>query len=94
MSIRYKIDILAALKNAGYSTYKLRKEKVFGERTIQKFRDGEIVTADNLSLICQLLECDIGDILTYYKDELTEEQEKPENLTEENETTEQEETAG
>lgn len=93
MSIRYKIDILAALKNAGYSTYKLRKEKVFGERTIQKFRDGEIVTADNLSLICQLLECDIGDILTYYKDEPTEEQEKPENLTEENETTEQDETA-
>lgn len=93
MSIRYKIDILAALKNAGYSTYKLRKEKVFGERTIQKFRDGKIVTADNLSLICQLLECDIGDILTYYKDEPTEEQEKPENLTEENETTEQDETA-
>ena len=38
MPIRYKIDILAALKNAGYSTYKLRQEKIFGERIKRKFK--------------------------------------------------------
>lgn len=65
MPIKYKINILAALKAAGYSTYKLRQQKIFGERTIQKFRDGEIVTADNLAVICKLLNCQPGDILEY-----------------------------
>ena len=65
MPIRYKIDILSALKDKGYSTYRLRKEKIIGERTIQKFRNGEIVSSDNLALICKLLECQPGDILIY-----------------------------
>ena len=34
MPIRYKLDILEALKQAGYSTYRLRKEKILGERVI------------------------------------------------------------
>lgn len=69
MPIKYKIDILTALKEKGYSTYKLRQDKIFGERTIQKFRNGEIVTADNLSVICRLLDCQPGDILEYCEDD-------------------------
>ena len=33
-----KIDVLAALKSAGYSSYRLRKEKIMGEATMQKIR--------------------------------------------------------
>ena len=65
MPIRYKIDVLAELKKAGYSSYKLRQEKIFGERTIQKIRDGEIVTADNIAKLCELLNCQVGDLLEY-----------------------------
>lgn len=65
MPIKYKINVLAALKEAGYSSYKLRQEKIFGERTIQKIRCGEVVTADNLATICKLLNCQPGDILEY-----------------------------
>lgn len=65
MGIQYKIDVLAALKEKGYSTYRLRQDKIFGERTIQKIRDGEIVTADNLAVLCKLLQCQPGDILQY-----------------------------
>lgn len=68
MSIKYKIDVLSALKNAGYSTYKLRQDKIFGERNIQKMRDGEIVSHENLSKICELLDCQPGDIIEYVKD--------------------------
>ena len=39
MPIRYKVNILDELKARGYSTYRLRKDKVFGERTIQQLRD-------------------------------------------------------
>ena len=41
MSIRYKIDVMDALKSKGYSTYRLRKDKIFGEKTMQDFRTGK-----------------------------------------------------
>ena len=69
MPIKYKINVLDALKKAGYSTYRLRKEKILAESTMQKFRDGEIVKADNLALVCSLLDCQPGDILEYVQDE-------------------------
>lgn len=65
MPIKYRIDVLAELKKCGYSTYKLRQDKIFGERTIQKIRQGEIVNAENLAILCQLLSCQPGDILEY-----------------------------
>jgi len=68
MPIRYKIDVLTALKEAGYSTYKLRQMKIFGERNIQKIREGEIVNADNLSKICELLHCQPGDLMEYVEE--------------------------
>lgn len=68
MPIKYKIDIITALKAAGYSTYRIRKEKILNESTLQKFRNGEIVTADNMAIICKLLDCQPGDILEYVPD--------------------------
>lgn len=63
MPIVYKIDVLAELKQAGYSTYKLRKDKIFGERIIQQFRNNEPVSWAVISRVCELLQCDVGDIL-------------------------------
>ena len=61
--LKYKIDVIASLKNAGYSTYRLRKEKIFGEATLQSLRDGERISWLNLDLICKFLKCQPGDIL-------------------------------
>lgn len=63
MPLKYKVDVLAALKEAGYSTYKLRKEKIFGEATIQKMRAGDPVSLANVETICNLLDCQPGDLL-------------------------------
>ena len=60
MAIRYKIDVLNALKEAGYSTYKLRKEKILGEST-----RGEIVSWENIDRLCALLQCQPGDLVEY-----------------------------
>lgn len=65
MPIKYKIDILASLKAAGYTTYRIRKEKIFGEATLQKFRCGELVSWDNIETLCKLLNLQIGDILEF-----------------------------
>ena len=42
--IKYKIDVLRALKNTGFTTYRLRKDKILGEATIQKLRGFELVS--------------------------------------------------
>lgn len=65
MPIKYKIDVLAALKAAGYSTYKLRKDKILAESTLQQFRNGDIVSTENLARVCELLNCQPGDVLEY-----------------------------
>ena len=68
ISIQYKINVISALKEAGYSTYKLRKEKILAESTLQKFRNNEMVSWENISTICKLLNCQPGDLMEYVPD--------------------------
>ncbi|MDD6219570.1 MAG: helix-turn-helix transcriptional regulator [Clostridia bacterium] len=68
MPIGYKIDVLAALKDAGYSTYRIRKEKIFGEATVQKFRNAKLVSLENIATLCKLLNCQPGDIMEYVEE--------------------------
>jgi len=65
LPLRYKIDVLAALKEAGYSSYRLRKEKLLSESTLQKLRDGIIVSTDVIEQLCGLLNCQPGDLLEH-----------------------------
>lgn len=65
MAIRYKIDIMHKLKEKGYTSYRLRKEKIIGEYYLTQIRKGELVSYTVLDKICELLECDIGDIIEY-----------------------------
>lgn len=65
MPLRYKIDVLAALKEAGYSSYRLRKEKLLSESTLQKLRDGIIVSTDVIEQLCGLLNCQPRDLLEH-----------------------------
>lgn len=65
MPINYKIDVLAALKEAGYSTARIRKEKLIGEATVQQLRHGKLVSWATIETICRLLDCQPGDLLEY-----------------------------
>ena len=65
MPLRLKVDILAALKEHGYSTYRIRKEKIFGEAALQKLRQNDPVSLEIVSRLCRLLDCEPGDILEY-----------------------------
>ena len=57
MPLVYKIDVLQALKEKGYNTNRLRKEKILAESTIQKLRDNKPISWANIAQICDLLEC-------------------------------------
>ena len=66
--IRYSIDVIEALKNAGYSTYRIRKEKIFTESQLQNIRCDKLLTQDALNKLCSFLNCQPGDILEYIPD--------------------------
>ena len=69
MPIVYKIDILAALKEKGYNTNRLRKEKLLSEGVIQSLRENKYIALQNISKICELLDCQPADLLEYQKEE-------------------------
>lgn len=69
MPIQYKINVLKAMKDRGYSSAKLRKDKIIGEATIQRLRSKQSVSFEVLAKVCVILGCDIGDILTFVKDD-------------------------
>lgn len=68
MSLQYKMDVLGALKAKGYSSYKLREEKIIGERQLQQIRQGVIVSPACLDKLCGLLGCQPGDLIEYKED--------------------------
>lgn len=70
MAILYKVDILDELKKAGFSTYRLRKDKIFAESTIQRFREGGPLEWPVLDRLCGLLGCQPGDLIEYKEDEI------------------------
>lgn len=67
MPLVYKIDVLSALKEKGYNTSVLRKEKLLAEGVIQSLREKNPISWINIEKICSLLECQPGDIIEYVK---------------------------
>lgn len=65
MAIRCKIDILSELKKAGYTTYRIRKDKIMGEGVVQRIRSGGVPEIVVLDKLCKLLNCKIEDIIEY-----------------------------
>lgn len=68
MPVQYKINVLAALKEKGYTTSRIRKEKLIGEATVQRLRHSQSVSYEVLAKLCELLDCQPGDILEYVTD--------------------------
>lgn len=53
--IKYKIDILEELKQKGYTTYILRKNKYLSETTLANIRADKPITMGALDAICVML---------------------------------------
>ena len=68
MGMKYKIDVIAALKDAGYNTNRIRKEKIMGEAMLQKIRSGQMVSWATMETLCELLNCQPADLIEYVKD--------------------------
>ena len=55
-------------KENGYTTYRIRKEKLLGQRTLTALKRGE-GNIDNKTLekFCELFDCQPGDLMEYKK---------------------------
>lgn len=67
--IKCKKNIMHKLKEAGYSTYKIRQEKILGQATITKLNNNGLPSWAELNKICMLLNCQPGDLVEYVPDE-------------------------
>ncbi len=68
MPIKYKVDVIAKLKEAGYNTSTIRKERIMGEAMLQKLRSGQMVSWATLETICSLLNCQPGDLIEFVEE--------------------------
>ena len=63
MPLQYKCDMLALLKSNGFTTYKLRQERLLSESAIKNLRNREPISWANIENLCRLLHCQPGDLM-------------------------------
>lgn len=63
--IRLKIDVVQALKDNGYNSTRIRKEKLIGENALTSLRQGTVSSIDTLNRICAMLRCQPQDIIEF-----------------------------
>lgn len=68
MAIKYKVDIMSELKKKGYTSTRIREEKLIGQSYLQQIRHNELVSWKTIDTLCRLLECQPGDLVEYVTD--------------------------
>lgn len=67
--LKWKTNVMVALKEKGYTCPYLRKNKIFAESTMAKLRHERTdISANNLDTICRLLEMQPDDLLEWVPD--------------------------
>lgn len=66
---KFKTDIIELLKEKGYNTTKIRREKLIGEKTMQDMKAGIVPGIKTLDTLCRILDVQPGDIIEYAKSE-------------------------
>lgn len=67
--LKYKQNIMQALRMRGYTRTKLRVTKTLGEGTMTLLTQNDCKpTADVINKLCALLDCQPGDLLEYVPD--------------------------
>lgn len=64
MPLNYQ-KLFVLMKEKGLTTYRIRKEKIISEGTLQSLREGKSVTTDAIANLCEALECQPGDIMEF-----------------------------
>lgn len=63
--IKYKIDVIETLKESGYNTTRIHKERLISQNAMQKIRNGEPIGIKTLDKLCEMLDMQPGNIIKY-----------------------------
>lgn len=66
--VTYRIDIIDYLKDAGYNSNRIRKERILSQSVLQRIREGAAPSLSTVNRLCKLLNCQPGDLLVYTPD--------------------------
>lgn len=66
---KYKINILETFKSKGFNTTTIAKYRLLPGHALQDIRNGKVVGIHTLDKICNLLDCQLSDIVEHVKDE-------------------------
>ena len=61
--IRYKRDILEALKEKGYTSTIIKRDNLLPSQTLQNIKSGKSITLDTLNKLCIMLRCQPSDLI-------------------------------
>lgn len=67
--IRDDVSILDLLARCGHTTYRLRRDHIFGESQIQRLREGKLPNWETLDYICKVTALDPWEIIEYTRDQ-------------------------
>lgn len=62
-------NVLQKLASKGWTSYRLKKEKVLSGSAIDRLRENRPITTETLNVVCRLCECQPGDLMIYSPDE-------------------------
>jgi len=65
MAIVYSCDVLERLKAKGFTSYRMRKEKLISQGTLQRIREGKLISWHELDRICTMLDCQPGELIRH-----------------------------
>ena len=68
MPIKYD-KLLKLMNEKGLTSYKIKQEKIIGQATLKKIKEGGDIDTRTISKLCEVLECQPGDILEYVSDD-------------------------
>ena len=66
MAISYQ-GAFDKMQEKGVTTYRIRKENILSQSTLQKMRDGKYVTTETIERLCLLLDGTPTDLMTITK---------------------------
>lgn len=67
MPIKYD-KLINLMKQAGITSYTVKKDKIIGQATYKKILEGGGIDTRTIAKLCELLNCQPGDILEYEKE--------------------------
>ena len=68
--LKYKINVIETLKEAGYNSTKILKDGIISQSAMQKFRNGEMVGIKTIDQLCEILDMQPGNIRKYVNEKV------------------------